>query len=73
MPFFAVFNPTWTHESFMWEEKTPQVTFDPNAVEVPPYYPDTPEVRVALATATPTWKGATPAWASCSSNCGPTD
>ena len=48
-PFFAVFNPTRTHESGMWPEKTPEVTFDPDAIELPPYFPDTPVVREAMA------------------------
>lgn len=48
-PFFAVFNPTRTHESGMWPEKTPEVTFDPEAIELPPYLPDTPKVRQAMA------------------------
>ena len=48
-PFFAVFNPTRTHESGMWPEKTPEVTFDPDAIELPPYFPDTPRVREAMA------------------------
>ncbi len=48
-PFFAVFNPTRTHESGMWPEKTPEINFDPDAVEVPPYFPDTPKVRKAIA------------------------
>ena len=48
-PFFAVFNLTRTHESGMWPEKCPQITFDPDKIEVPPYYPDTPKVREALA------------------------
>ncbi len=48
-PFFAVFNPMKTHESGIWEEKTPEITFAPDKIEVPPIYPDTPEVRKALA------------------------
>lgn len=54
-PFFAVFNFTVTHESQVWpreqvhSERTPEVKEqerqDPNAVTLPPYYPDTPEVR----------------------------
>lgn len=45
-PFFAVFNDTRTHESQTWQE--PEMT-DPNSVEVPPYYPDTPPVRKSIA------------------------
>ena len=48
-PFFAVFNLMGTHESAMWPEKTPEITFDPAEMTVPPYYPDTPEVRETLA------------------------
>ncbi len=48
-PFFAVFNPTNTHESAEWEEKTPELTVDPNAIVLPPYFPDTPAVRLAMA------------------------
>jgi len=48
-PFFAVFNPMRTHESGMWPEKCPEITFDPDDMKVPPYFPDTPKVREALA------------------------
>ncbi len=48
-PFFAVFNPTRTHESGMWEGKGPKPTFDPDAIKLPPYFPDTPKVRLAMA------------------------
>ena len=48
-PFFAVFNPTRTHESGMWPEKCPEPTFDPDAIKLPPYFPDTPKVREAMA------------------------
>ena len=48
-PFFAVFNPTRTHESGMWESKTPEVEVDPDTVRVPPYFPDTPAVRRSIA------------------------
>ncbi len=49
-PFFAVFNPAFTHESKMWEtdEAQPLIT-DPGAVTLPPYLPDTPRARRALA------------------------
>ncbi len=47
-PFFAVFNPTTTHESGMWEEKGEPET-DPDSVTLPPYLPDTLECRKALA------------------------
>ena len=48
-PFFAVFNPTKTHESGMWPENCPEPTFDPDAIRLPPYFPDTPKVRQAMA------------------------
>ncbi|NKB69069.1 MAG: sulfatase-like hydrolase/transferase [Candidatus Latescibacteria bacterium] len=48
-PFFAVFNRTVTHESGMWPEKRPQVETDPDSVTLPPYLPDTPKARLALA------------------------
>ena len=48
-PFFAVFNLGKTHESGMWPEKCPEVTVDPDAITVPPYFPDTPKVRAAMA------------------------
>jgi arylsulfatase A-like enzyme len=48
-PFFAVFNPTRTHESGMWPENCPEVTVDPAAISLPPYFPDTPKVRLAMA------------------------
>lgn len=48
-PFFAVFNLNRTHESGMWQEKCPEPTFDPNAIKLPPYFPDTPKVREAMA------------------------
>jgi N-sulfoglucosamine sulfohydrolase len=51
-PFFAVFNPTRTHESGMWEAASDQADgggTDPAAVTVPPYFPDTPRVRAAIA------------------------
>lgn len=48
-PFFAVFNPIETHESGMWTGMVDEITFDPDAVEVPPTFPDTPKVREALA------------------------
>lgn len=47
-PFFAVFNLPETHESGMWAMGS-AVETDPGAVTVPPYLPDTPEVRHTLA------------------------
>jgi arylsulfatase A-like enzyme len=43
-PFFAVFNFTRTHESQIRAGKK-KLQHDPALVEVPPYMPDTPEVR----------------------------
>jgi arylsulfatase A-like enzyme len=48
-PFFAVFNPTVTHESGMWPKEDEALVTDPDAVELPPYLPDTPKARLALA------------------------
>lgn len=47
-PFFAVFNPTRTHESGMWAENCPEPAFDPEDIVLPPYFPDTPKVREAM-------------------------
>lgn len=49
-PFFAVFNHTGTHESqaFPGAKLRPQVVA-PEDVPIPPFYPDTPAVRDALA------------------------
>ena len=54
-PFFAVFNTTISHESSLFKNKTdnyrkqgviPQTpSRDPASVELPPHYPDTPEIR----------------------------
>jgi len=48
-PFFAVFNLNRTHESGMWPERCPEITFDPEDMKVPPYFPDTAKVREAMA------------------------
>ncbi|MBD3180843.1 sulfatase-like hydrolase/transferase, partial [Candidatus Poribacteria bacterium] len=48
-PFFAVFNPTRTHESGMWPDKCPKINFDPDDMVLPPYFPDTTKVREAMA------------------------
>ncbi len=48
-PFFAVFNPTTTHESGMWEDKEIGADFSPDDVELPPYIPDTPKTRESMA------------------------
>ncbi len=48
-PFFAVFNFTVTHESGMWPQEGRLLQTDPAAVSLPPYLPDTPKTRAALA------------------------
>ena len=48
-PFFAVFNLTKTHESQMWADKWPDMDFDLDQIDVPPYFPDTKKVREAFA------------------------
>jgi arylsulfatase A-like enzyme len=49
-PFFAVFNPTFTHESGMWpREDEAEVVTNPDDVTLPPYLPDTAPCRQALA------------------------
>ena len=48
-PFFSVFNYTTTHESQTWVKPDEQLVTDPQAVVVPPYYPDTPLVRRQIA------------------------
>lgn len=48
VPFFSVFNFEGAHESGMWPDGRPLET-DPAAVDVPPYLPDTPVVREAIA------------------------
>ena len=76
VPFFAVFNPEYTHESGMWEEKRAwpfnyvlpnlKETTDPGSVEVPPYFPDAPRVRRSIAKNTAISLFATRSWESCS-------
>jgi hypothetical protein len=48
-PFFAVFNPTNTHESAMWEGTGTEIRFDPSDMRLPPYFPDTPKVRESMS------------------------
>lgn len=43
-PFFAVFNSTRSHESQV-RRRPHRAVHEPGAVRVPPYHPDTPEVR----------------------------
>ncbi|OAG75757.1 Choline-sulfatase [Acetobacter malorum] len=46
-PFFSVYNYLITHESHLFE--TTALKTDPAQVDIPPYLPDTPDVRDALA------------------------
>ncbi|WP_276256291.1 sulfatase-like hydrolase/transferase [Halomontanus rarus] len=52
-PFFAMFNNTVTHESGMWDLEDgghiDDPDTDPDAVDVPPYLPDTEPTRRAIA------------------------
>ncbi len=49
MPFFAIFNLGTTHESQVWDRSHDPVTIPPEAVQVPPYFPDTPIIRRDIA------------------------
>ena len=49
MPFFAIFNFTVSHESFVWKNADKPLTVDPKKVPVPPYFPDTEIVRRDIA------------------------
>ena len=48
-PFFSIFNLTVTHESQVWARSKEPLLVDPKDVQVPPYYPDVPEVRLDIA------------------------
>jgi arylsulfatase A-like enzyme len=48
-PFFSVFNFGTTHESQVWPKPDRKLITDPATVEIPPYYPDTKNVREDLA------------------------
>ena len=48
-PFFSVFNFTVTHESQVWARAGDTLITDPDQVEVPPYYPDSPVIRRDMA------------------------
>ena len=48
-PFLSVFNLGRTHESGMWPDMTPDISFDPDEMKLPPYFPDTPKVRESMA------------------------
>lgn len=47
-PFFSVFNHEVSHESCLFPQKEPS-QFDPVAMRIPPYQPDTPEMRADWA------------------------
>lgn len=47
-PFFSVFNHETTHESSLFPDKE-KSSFDPQKMRVPPYQPDTPEIRADWA------------------------
>ncbi len=47
-PFFSVFNYECTHESCLFPEKEPPLV-DPSKIRIPPYQPDTPEIRADWA------------------------
>lgn len=49
-PFFAVFNLDRTHESGMWPKEGEDLSrWDLSAIPLPPYFPDTPKMRLAMA------------------------
>jgi arylsulfatase A-like enzyme len=48
-PFFSVFNLMVTHESQVWVRAKEPLLVEPKNVQVPPYYPDVPEVRQDIA------------------------
>ncbi|SNZ17098.1 Arylsulfatase A [Natronoarchaeum philippinense] len=49
-PFFAMFTNDVTHESCMWDtEENESLATDPDAVDVPPYLPDTAPTRRSIA------------------------
>jgi len=49
MPFFSIFNFATTHESQVWKRTDEPELISPEDVQLPPYYPDTPEVRKDVA------------------------
>jgi N-sulfoglucosamine sulfohydrolase len=48
-PFFSIFNLMVSHESQVWLLAKEPLLVKPEDVEVPPYYPDCPEVRLDIA------------------------
>ncbi len=48
-PFFSVFNIMETHESRVWMNASKPLLVDPQEIELPPYYPDSPVIRNDMA------------------------
>jgi N-sulfoglucosamine sulfohydrolase len=48
-PFFAVFNIMETHESRVWMNADKPLLLDPDDIKLPPYYPDSPVIRLDMA------------------------
>ena len=48
-PFFAVFNFGISHESQIWEQGDNDILVDQKIVQIPPYFPDTHEIRKDIA------------------------
>lgn len=48
-PFYSCFNIFDTHESQIWKRADKPLRFNPDSMPVPPYFPDTPEVRRDIA------------------------
>lgn len=48
-PFFAVFNYGISHESQIWEQGSNDILVDQKLVQIPPYFPDTYEIRKDIA------------------------
>jgi N-sulfoglucosamine sulfohydrolase len=48
-PFFSVFNIMETHESMVWWNASKPLLVDPEEIELPPYYPDSPAIRKDMA------------------------
>ena len=48
-PFFSVFNIMETHESRVWGNASKPLLVDPEEIELPPYYPDSPAIRNDMA------------------------
>jgi N-sulfoglucosamine sulfohydrolase len=48
-PFFSIFNFNVTHESQLWNRIKEPIEVDPLKVLVPPYYHDSPKIRMGIA------------------------